>query len=252
MEDVMSIVKSVFSGSTACKGCGASIGLKIALQTLNNVILVNSTGCMTLTGKYLKVPFIHGGFNAVSVSKGLVHANKDANILVYAGDGATRTCLQSLLSTKENILYICYNNSGFCNFGYNKNDESIAKLMVFNASYVATASISYPDDYIKKIKKAQTINGFKFIEILTPCPISWGFDPSYTIEIGRLAVETAIWPLYEIEDGILNLTKRPTRLEPVERYIELQKRFSLSTEQIQTIQETVNKKWKSLLDGKIK
>lgn len=251
MEDAVTLSKEVMSGSTACPGCGALLGMKLALQAVPDAILVNSTGCMTLSGKYVKTPFVSTGFNAAGMAKGIASVS-DSKVLVYAGDGNTRAALQSLLALKnENIIYVCYNNSGFSNFGHITKDESIARMFTFNASYIATASVAYPEDYVKKLRKAQTIPGFKFIEIFTPCPANWRFDPSYTIEIGRLAVETGVWPLYEMENGIVNLTKRPLRLEPIERYTELQGRFSMSKEQTQSAQELVNKRWKMLLEGKI-
>lgn len=251
MEDAITLSKEVMTGSTACPGCGALLGLKLALQAVPDAILVNSTGCMTLSAKYIKTPLVHTGFNAAGMAKGIASVS-DNKVLVYSGDGNTRAALQSLLAMKhENIIYICYNNSGFSNFGHTTRDESIARMFAFNASYLATASVSYPEDFVKKLRKAQTIPGFKFIELMTPCPANWRFDSSYTIEIGRLAVETGIWPLWEMENSIVNLTKRPLRLEPVERYIELQGRFSMPKEKIQAYQEFVNKRWKMLLEGKI-
>jgi pyruvate ferredoxin oxidoreductase beta subunit len=258
MENAMELSKNTFSGSSACHGCGAMIGLKLALQVIDNCILVNSTGCISLTGKYVKVPFVHAGLNAAAVARGISSSleqkaknEKEISVLVYAGDGATRMNLQSLLSTKEDIIYICYNNYGFSSIGYTGIEKPLAKQLAFAANYVATSSVAFPDDFIKKLQKSKTKDGLKFIELLAPCPIEWGFDTSNTIEISRLAVETGFWPLYEIEDNTLNLTKRPIRLEPVERYFELLKGFKLTNEQIQPLQVKINKDWKLLTEGKI-
>jgi pyruvate ferredoxin oxidoreductase beta subunit len=247
--------KNVFVGSSACQGCGALLGLKIALQALDNCIVVNSTGCVSFTGRHVKVPFINAGTNAAAVARGLCAAMSEendknkANILVYAGDNATRMNLQSLMLLKENITYICYNKCGFS--GSERVLDTIAKHLACSAKYVATASIAFPDDFVNKLRKSQAISGFRFIELLAPCPVEWGFDASNTIEISRLAVETGFWPLYEVENGSVSVTKRPSRLESVERFFELQKGFRLSVDNIKAIQEEINHRWKMLIDGRL-
>lgn len=257
MENAMKMSKTVFSGSGTCSGCGAMLGLKLALQSLDNCVLVNSTGCLSFAGKNVKAPFVNVGLNANGVARGVANSldekneEKKTTVLVFSGDGATRMNIQSMFSTKEDILYVCYNNYGFCEMGKQSLKKPLVNSLSYITKYAATASVAYPDDFVKKLQKAKAINGFKFIELLAPCPIEWGFDPSNTIEISRLAVETGFWPLYEIENGVVNLTKRPTRLEPVERYFELQKGFALSSEQIKTMQESINRSWRLLTDGRL-
>jgi pyruvate/2-oxoacid:ferredoxin oxidoreductase beta subunit len=111
-------------------------------------------------------------------------------------------------------------------------------------SYSASASVSHLDDYIGKLKKALSLQGLRFIELFSPCPES-GFDPSNTIEVARLAVETGTWPLYEFDRGRFSLTYKPTRLEPVVSYLEAIG-VSKTQEEITAIQERVRKKWKRL------
>jgi len=259
MEHITSLSKSVFTGSFACLGCGTMLGLKLALQVINNSILVNSTGCITLTGEHVKVPFVHAGTNAAAVARGIYNAmhvenadmEKETKIVVFAGDKATRTNLSSLVAANEDIIYICYNKYGLYNSERGNLDQHIAKQLALTTGYVATASIAFPNDFIRKLEKAKKRRGLKFIEILSPCPIDMGFDTSNTIEISRLAVETGLWPLYEIEKRSVNVTKRPVRLEPIERFFELQKMFKPSEEQIASMQLKVNKNWKVLTDGRI-
>ena len=94
------------------------------------------------------------------------------------------------------------------------------------------------------------MKGVRFIEILCPDPKS-GFDSSNTVEIGRLAVESCSWPLFEY-DGTVNITKKLIRPEPVERYVRAQRRYSAMTDQqVKDWQDSVTKRWKSLLDGKL-
>lgn len=97
--------------------------------------------------------------------------------------------------------------------------------------YVATASISYPEDFMKKVKKAKETEGPAYIHLHQPCTTGWGFDPSKTIEIGRLAVETGAWLLYEIEEGEFRITYRPIQRKPVTEYLDAQRRFKHLKEQ---------------------
>lgn len=256
MEHIMNLSKDVFSGSFACLGCGSMLGLKIALQVIDNSILVNSTGCITLTGENVKVPFVHVGPNAAAVARGIYNSlhddrERETKIIVYADDETTRTNLPALLSTDEDIIYICYNKYGLYNTKKGSLDENIAKQVAFTASYAATASVAFPNDLIKKLEKAKKKRGLKFIEILSPCPIDFEIETSNTIEIARLAVETGLWPLYEVENRTLNVTKRPIRLEPIERFFELQKLFKPTEAHINEMQALVNKNWKILTDGRI-
>jgi pyruvate ferredoxin oxidoreductase beta subunit len=91
------------------------------------------------------------------------------------------------------------------------------------------------------------IKGTRYIHIHTPCPIGWGFDSSKTIEVARLAVQTGMWILYEVEDGKFKRTYTPAELKPVEEYLKMQKRFKhLKEKEIKIIQEHINKAWEEL------
>ena len=116
-------------------------------------------------------------------------------------------------------------------------------LATQGAVYVATSSIGYPKDIQAKVKKALGIKGPKFLLIHAPCPIAWRFQPQQTVKLAQLAVESGIWVLYEIENGILKINKEPKGI-PVEGYLKLQGRFKHLTEkEIKVIQEHVNKDW---------
>lgn len=119
--------------------------------------------------------------------------------------------------------------------------------------YVATASVAYPFDYQAKVRKAKSIHGFRYIHLLSPCPPGWRFDSSLTVEIAKLAVETGIWPLFEIEYGEFRLTSVSKTLldkskrKPVEEYLKLQGRFSkLKSEDIKRIQDYVDEMWEEI------
>lgn len=129
--------------------------------------------------------------------------------------------------------------------GHKKN---IVEIMVaHDIPYTATASIAYPEDLIRKVTKAKNIKGSKFIHILAPCSPGWRFPTSQTIKMARLAVETYIFPLYEVENGKYTISRKPKK-KPVREYLEMQGRFRhLSDEIINAIQAKVDSDWEKLL-----
>ncbi|MBW2096722.1 MAG: pyruvate ferredoxin oxidoreductase, partial [Deltaproteobacteria bacterium] len=91
--------------------------------------------------------------------------------------------------------------------------------------YVATASPAYLKDLKKKVKKAMSYHGPRYIQIDTPCPTVWGFPPDHTLEVGRLGVKSGLVPLYEMEDGKISSVRKIKKRIPVEKYLKAQKRF---------------------------
>jgi pyruvate/2-oxoacid:ferredoxin oxidoreductase beta subunit len=126
--------------------------------------------------------------------------------------------------------------------------KNIMEIMVaHDIPYAATACIAYPEDLVKKMLKAKDIRGSKFIHILAPCSPGWRFPTSQTIKISRLAVETHIFPLYEVENGKYIISRKPKK-KPIREYMELQGRFKhLSDEIIDLIQAKVDSDWVKLL-----
>ena len=259
-------------GHRGCAGCGATLGVRLALKVLGkNTIAVSSTGCLeVITTPYpetaWEIPWIHVAFeNAAAVASGIERALKakgktDTTVVAFAGDGGTADIgMQALSGAMErghNIIYICYDNEAYMNTGIQRSgatpygastttsppgkksfgEDRPKKNMPFimaahGVPYVATASISYPEDFMKKVKKAKETEGPAYIHLHQPCTTGWGFDPSKTIEIGRLAVETGAWLLYEIEEGEFRITYRPIQRKPVTEYLDAQRRFKHLKEQ---------------------
>ncbi len=256
----MKAFKKVFTYTPLHPGSGPLLAFKMTMLALQNTVIQKkntkpeATPMMVVSGPAAEVAkqvkdlryFVTD--NPASAARGIAAFEKTT---VFADQQSTINSMPSIIesskadgrqgigSNGENILFICYNTDEY----------SLAPMI--RASYVATACTAYPEDYMAKVRKAQAIDGFKFIEILCPDPKS-GFDASNTIEVGRLAVESSLWPLYEFEDQQLVLTKKPIRLEPLDRYTSIQKKFTNhSTEQITSWQGKVNKRWKLLLDGKL-
>lgn len=231
---------SLIGSNGMCPGCGPLLGLKIALQVLGKKTLVSSYGCVEKLANSLSVPFI-----AVPDAASAASIISDYNdVIVYSGDGGTREFLQSVIAAAgkgKNVIYICYNDQGRC--GINKPSFEFPVAKSVPASYSATASLSEIPDYIRKLKRCGEVSGFRYIELLTPCPELWKFDHSNTIEVARLAVETGLWPLYEIERGKVRFTKKVSRLEPVDRYLELSG-LSFSDQEVEELNNMINRRWR--------
>ena len=180
--------------------------------------------------------------------------HEDVNFVVAAGDGATFDIgirsLSGMMDRGHDILYVCYDNEAYMNTGIQRSsatplgastttsppgteslgDDTTKKDMpaiatAHGCSYVATASIGYPQDFREKVKRALDHDGPKYIQVLTPCMLGWEFDPAETITVAQLAVETGLHPLIEVENGELEDVKRIRDRRPVREYLELQGRF---------------------------
>ena len=137
--------------------------------------------------------------------------------------------------------------------GKESNKKDIPMIIAAHkVAYVATASVAYPQDLAKKLEKAKGVKGFRFLHTVIPCPTGWRFDPAKAVEATRLGVDTWVNPLYEIEQGVLKVSRK-TEAKPVQEYLKAQGRFrQLSEDQITYIQGEVDTKRDDLLsnDGK--
>ena len=277
----------LLSGTTSCAGCGGVLSLRLALRILGKkTILVVPANCTSaIQGQYpntaFKIPVLNVAFaSGPAVASGLLAALKvrdlrDVNVVVWAGDGGTADIgLQALSGAAhrgENMIYICYDNEGYMNTGIQESGATPYGAWTTNAPtgkrrfkkdlpfimrehkipYVATANISYPQDYIQKLRKAQTYEGLKYIHLLSPCPPGWRIPASETVRIGKLAVETGAWVLFEIENGKFRLTGpsvslvEEARRKPLEEYLKMQERFAKMTpEDIGVLKDWINGVWK--------
>lgn len=276
----------LLKGHAACAGCGPSIALRLLFKALGNkVILVVPACCTTvIQGPYpftaFAVPLQNMLFEATgAAASGIAAALRirgleDVTVVGWAGDGGTVDIgIQALSGAAEretNFIYICYDNEAYGNTGLQRSGATPygawttttptgkrerKKNMPFimaahRIPYVATACPSYPLDFVNKLRKAKEIKGTKYIHVLTPCPTGWRYDASKTVEIGRLAVQTGIWALYEIENGKFRLNPPSDRLidkskrKPVKEYLAMQERFRHLTEaDIEKIQRWVDEDW---------
>ena len=278
----------LLKGHAACAGCGPSIALKLLFKALGNKIVLVVPACCTtvIQGPYpytsVAVPLQNILFESTAAAaSGIVAALRkreihDITVVGWAGDGGTVDIgIQALSGAAEretDFIYVCYDNEAYGNTGMQRSGATpygalttttpLGKkerkknmpliMAAHKIPYVATACPSYPTDLVNKLRKAKEIRGTKYIHILAPCPTGWRYDPSKTVEVGRLAVQTGLWALYEIEYGKFRLNPPSDRLldkakrKPVEDYFALQGRFrGLTKEDIEQIRQWLDEDWET-------
>jgi len=279
VEEIMS------PGHLACQGCGAALAMRYALKGLGPKTITSIPACCwsVIDGPFpysaANIPVYHSAFEtAASTTSGITHGlsrlgKKDVTALAWAGDGGTFDIgLQALSGAAErndHMIYIVYDNEAYMNTGIQRSSatphgawttttpvkhykkglkKNLMEIMVaHHIPYCVTANIAYPEDLIRKLKKAKSIEGMKFIHLFAPCPTGWKYPPRITIQIARLATETNVFPLYEVEDGLYQINKRVNHPKPVAEYLKLQGRFHhLTAQEVEEIQRQVNRNWERL------
>jgi pyruvate ferredoxin oxidoreductase beta subunit len=178
-------------------------------------------------------------------------SEEDLQVVVLTGDGAAYgmglSATSGAIERGLDFLYICYDNEGYGNTGqqfsgatphaartatskgprgfagYKK--DLFAIWAAHKPAYVATVIGAEPLDLARKIEKAKKLEGPRLIIALAPCPTGWDYDPRESVDIGKLAVKTGVWPLKEYVDGKVVHTKIPHPRLPVEEYLNKQGRF---------------------------
>jgi pyruvate ferredoxin oxidoreductase beta subunit len=188
----------------------------------------------------------------ILLEKGRMGPAEDLEVVVLTGDGAAYgmglSATSSAMERDLNFIYICYDNEGYGNTGQQYSEATphaartatsrgvrgfpgykkdlFAIWAAHRPAYVATVVGAEPLDLARKIETAKSLRGPRMIITLAPCPTGWDFDPKESVEIGRLAVKTGIWPLKEYMDGQVVHTKIPHPRLPVEEYLKKQGRFA--------------------------
>ncbi len=275
----------MYSGHLACPGCGAAIAMRFVLKGLGEkAVLAIPASCWSIiAGPFpytaLKVPLMHTAFETGGAVASGIRAALDARgdtetqVVTWAGDGGTfdigLQALSGAAERNENILYVCYDNEAYMNTGVQSSGatplgawttttptgspkptrkKDIMQIMAAHRiPYAATASIAYPEDLVRKVQKAVSVHGTKFLHIYAPCPTGWKVPSEISVKLARLAVQTRIFPLYEVEDG----ERYTINLEPVgylvDEYFRIQGRFKhLTREDLDRIQEQVDHNWERL------
>jgi pyruvate/2-oxoacid:ferredoxin oxidoreductase beta subunit len=275
----------MFPGTVDCQGCGAAYAMRLALKALGPKTMVVIPACCwsIIAGPFptsaLKMPIYHTAFEtaaalASGMKAGLSIKERDATVLAWAGDGGTFDigiqALSAAAERNEDFIYVCYDNEAYMNTGVQRSsatpwgawttttprkhpkDRPKKNMMEIMAAhripYVASATVGHPEDFVRKLKKAKEIKGTRFFHVLATCPTGWRSPPELMLELPRLAVETCVFPLYEIENGVYSISKKPRQNLPVTEYLKVQGRFRhLTDQQIQYIQDQVDETWDLLL-----
>jgi len=209
-----------------------------------------------------QLPWLHSLFgNAAAVATGVATAMRvkkrnEVRVIAQGGDGGTTDigfqCLSGMFERNDDVLYICYDNEGYMNTGVQRSSatpptartattaaigpepgnvfgtgKSVPKIAVaHNIPYVATATVADLHDLERKVTKAMSIHGARYIQINVPCPLGWGAASHDTIRLARLAVESGLYPIFEAEHGRITQVRKIRRPVPVADYLKLQRRFA--------------------------
>lgn len=218
----------------ACMGCGVALGVRQAYKALEE------TGGWMEKASW-EIPWEQ------PLPGSLIKSRKEKGETI-------RPSMLTIEKKNKGHLFICFDNEAVegkpSKSMFKKRIPDIAVARGFH--YVATACPSYPFDLIDKVKRAEACEGPSYLHILCPCPVGWDFDSELTVNIGRFAVECAIFPLYEVVAGDRRLTIDHPGRRPVEQYLNMQKRFShFKQKDLSEIQAEVDREYAKLRDGKV-
>jgi len=276
----------IHSGHVGCPGCGAAIAMRFVLKALGEkTIMVMPACCWSIiAGPYpqsaLKIPMLHAAFETGgAVASGVraaldVKGDAETTVVAWAGDGGTFDigfqALSGAVERNENFLYVCYDNEAYMNTGVQRSSSTpygawttttpgrqwkrlrkkniVEALVAHRIHYAATANIAYPEDLMGKAARARTMTGSRFLHIFASCPTGWRLPSEMSVKIARMAVQTNIFPLYEVEDGVRYTINFMPKGYLVNEYFRLQGRFKhLTDEDLAEIQEMVDEDWNLLL-----
>lgn len=272
------------SGHVACGGCVEALAMRVILNAVGEDavgVVAPSCSAVILGGHPMsaaKIPFKHGTLESAAASaSGLKRALRklgrdETTVLCLAGDGGTYDiglqALSSAAERNEDILYICFDNEGYMNTGGQKSSSTpinaatgstplgkttqkknlVEILAAHRIPYIATASPSHPADLAAKVNKARAIRGTKVIVILIPCLPGWGVADDAAVKTARLAVESGVFPLIEVEGGLRYSLTVGKRSRPIGSYLDEQKRYRhLSAEDREALQADVDDRWSRLV-----
>jgi pyruvate/2-oxoacid:ferredoxin oxidoreductase beta subunit len=271
------------SGHAACPGCIDALSARHVLAAVGrDAVAVIPPSCMAiiagpqpLSGMRIPVyqPTLESSAAAASGLRRALDARgrRDTVVLVLAGDGGTYDiglqCLSSAAERNENILYVCFDNEGYMNTGAQKSSSTpqfartgstpagkltrkknlIEIMAAHEIPYAATGCAAFLPDLRRKVEKARGMRGLRLITLLVPCLDGWGVPEDHGIELARLAVQSGVFPLYEVEDGNRYTLNGPARTKTVREYLDAQRRYrDLGDDEVDTLEREVEQGWRRL------
>ncbi len=269
-------------GNTNCAGCGMSIGYQLFDQALEreplSLVIPACCGIVTAgafpTSAY-GVPAVASTFaGSASVAGGLSVVaemnDEDHPVICWAGDGGTYdiglATVSAAAERNENIIYVCYDNEIYGNTGGQRSSatpegvrttttprgkierkKDIMAIMVSHRiPYAATLSVAHRDDFLRKVRTARRTRGFRFLLLLSPCPVGWKSEPEESVDLIRHAVGCGLFPLYEVFDGMryrINVRPDGTSLK---EYSSRQRRYSASNVDADLLKKHIQEQWEYL------
>ncbi len=282
-----------FSGGVAwCGGCTMELTARLVPKVLGkDLVLVGCPSCSATvlygqnSGSWHKLAYYSClmtgvASSATGISRYLRRIGNTDPVVCFTGDGCAADIgfqpLSGAAERNEHIIYICYDNEGYMNTGYQRSSttpqgaststtpfgsqsqgkptpaKNVPLLMALHGvPYVATATLSNIEDFAKKLLKAKekAKEGFSYIHVFTPCVMGWRFDSSLSIEICRTAVRTNYFPLWEAENGKFRLTQEVSNPKPIQELTKLLRKFShLKADDLASLQQTLDQRY-ALLKG---
>ena len=231
---------------------------------------------LSFSNNAMITPFAATASVISGIEVGLKAQGKDPSeytVVGFAGDGGTADIgLQALSGTidrNDNVIYICYDNEAYMNTGIQKSSltpfgakttttpvagsirgcltpkKNMFEIVAAHGiPYAATASVGYLNDFIRKVEKAASIKGTKYIHVIAPCPTGWGCGVDETVEVAKDIVDCGLWYLAEYENGEFKLNRNPKEFTSVHDYLKHQGRFkALTDEDIDQVEAERDKKW---------
>jgi len=191
------------------------------------------------------------GLGAISAT--LTHREYNSLILLYDNESYANTDIQLSGSTPYGA-HTTFSPPGkvkrIMHHRWKKNMAGMLAAGHPTCKFVATVCMSYPVHAMNAVRKGLTIGGPTFVHSLDPCPKGWDYDPMLSHELGELAIETGIFPLYEVEDGVVKYYGKTKAIvdgrprKPVREYLLKQGRFAHFTEEdLGYFQDKVDEQW---------
>jgi pyruvate/2-oxoacid:ferredoxin oxidoreductase beta subunit len=255
----------------------------------NDIIIAGTPGCSAPVlfgqnvGSWHKLAYYSSvmtgvASSATGLSRYYRKIGKDVTVVCFTGDGDASDVgfqpLSGAAERNERFMYICYDNEGYMNTGNQRSSSTplgaststtpvgkdsrgkntVAKnlpliMAMHPVAYVATATLSNMEDYIKKLLKAKqkSKEGFAYIHVFCPCPVGWRLASDASIKVCRAAVRSNYFPLWEMEDNKFRFTFKVENPQPIKEFISLVGKYSHFTEaDIARFQEVVNQRYDTL------
>lgn len=266
-------------GNTNCAGCGMSLGLQWLDQALGDdkptmvipaccgivtagAFPTSAYGVPTAAATFASAPALATGVSVV------YRLNQDDRPTVcWTGDGGTYdigiATLSAAAERNENIIYICYDNEIYGNTGGQRSSatpqgvktsttakgkaerkkDMMAIMAAHRIPYAATLSLAHRDDFLRKIRYARQVRGFRFLLLLSPCPTGWKSEPTEGVALIRAAVGSGLFPVYEVFDGArYRVNIRPDGT-PLETYLSGQRRYKSETIDADRMRNQIRGQW---------